>query len=127
MLSNIFYLENGVLKLNKYKVVVRRYAFVNSDEYSDSEHYVNDEGLNEIEVNFVPKHRLYEIVKKEMLDTSAYAWMEGIVLRTDNHAKEIEEIASYGSLEAYKASLPESTDEFKLDTDFRLSKLELGL
>ena len=62
-----------------------------------------------------------------MLDTSAYAWMEGIVLRTDNHAKEIEEIASYGSLEAYKASLPESTDEFKLDTDFRLSKLELGL
>jgi hypothetical protein len=41
--------------------------------------------------------------------------------------KEILEIVNYGSIEAYKASLPEATDDFKIDTDYRLSKLELGI
>lgn len=123
----IFNIDNGKIKLNKFKVVVRRYLCVGSDDYNDSEHYVNDDGLYEIEVNFVPKHKLYSIVSKEELDTSDYAWMEGIELTTDNVQKELADIAACGSLEAYKASLPQAQDEFNLDIDYRMSKIELGL
>ena len=53
--------------------------------------------------------------------------MEGIELRTADPQKEIADIVSYGSIEAYKASLPQAQDEFNLDMDYRMSKMELGL
>lgn len=83
--------------------------------------------MHELEVNFVPKHKLISIVSKEELDTSDYAWMEGIELTTDNVQKELDDIAACGSLEAYNASLPQTQDEFNLDIDYRMSKMELGL
>lgn len=131
MNTGIFYLENNKLRFNTHKITIRHYSLKDGDAdksvFKDEEQYVNSEGLHELEVNYVPKHKLLEIVLKERIDTSEYEWMEGIELRSNNPAKEIAEIASYGSIEAYESSLPESTDEFKIDTDYRLSKLELGL
>ena len=75
----------------------------------------------------MPKHRLLDIVSKTALDNSEYSWMEGIELRTADPQKEIADIVSYGSIEAYKASLPQAQDEFNLDMDYRMSKMELGL
>lgn len=123
----LFKVEEGKIGLNKYKISLRHYTSLEKEDYTDEEIYLDDAGLYEYEVNFVPKHRLLEIVEKTELDTSEYAWMEGIELKTDNRAQEIAEIAAYGSLEAYQASLPESQDAFNLDIDYRLSKIELGI
>ena len=112
---------------NKYEVVVRSYFTAEKKAYTDNTKYVDDDGLHELEVNLVPKHQLLEIVSKREIDTSSIAWMEGIELKTNDRQKEIAEIASYGSLEAYKASLPEVRDEYLLDLDCRMSMLELGI
>lgn len=133
MNTELFYLdEDNKLRFNTHKVTIRHYSLndgeVDKTNYKDDVQYVNAEGLHELEVNYVPKHKLLEIVEKQALDTSEYAWMEGIEIAHDaDRAKQIERIASYGSIEAYEASLPETDDAFKLDTDYRLSKLELGI
>lgn len=127
MNTDIFYVKDNKIGLNTHKVTVRHYLTINKENYVDETQYVNSEGLKEIEVNFVPKHQLYEIVLKEELDTSEYLWMEGIELRTSNRSEEISEIASYGSLEAYEASLPEVRDEYLLSLDCRVSMMELGI
>lgn len=85
------------------------------------------DGYIEKTVNYIPKHQLVELIEDEQLDTSAYAWMVGIKLRTENHWKEIEEIAACGSYAAYEAGLPESQDEFLLDLDCRMTAVELGI
>lgn len=123
----LFKVEEGKIGINKYKISLRHYTSLEKEDYTDEEIYLDDTGIYEYEVNFVPKHRLLEIVEKTELDTSEYAWMEGIELKTSDRAKEIAEIAAYGSLEAYQASLPESQDEFNLDVDYRISKIELGI
>lgn len=122
-----FRIEDGKIRLNKHKLTLRRYDTINKDKYADDIMYLDDDGLYEWEVNRVPKHKLMEIVSKEEIDISAYGWMDGIELKTGNRAKEIAEIASYGSKEAYEASLPETQDAFNMDIDYRLAKLELGL
>ena len=71
--------------------------------------------------------RQYSDLKKNEFDNSEYSWMEGIELRTADPQKEIADIVSYGSIEAYKASLPQAQDEFNLDMDYRMSKMELRL
>lgn len=125
--AKLFKIEDGKIDLNKYKIVVRKYNSLEKNNYTDEEYYLDDTGLYEYEVNFVPKHKLLEIVSKEKLDTSQYLWMKGIELRANDRIKEIEEIAAYGSLEAYQASLPEYTDEYLLDLDVRLSMIEIGV
>lgn len=124
---NRFFVKNGEIRLNTYEIVVRRYMTTEKSNYEETANYVDDDGAYELEVNYVPKHRLLEITSKTAFDNSEYKWMEGIRLRSDNYFKEIAEIASYGSIEAYKASLPEAQDEFNMDTDYRISKIELGL
>ena len=52
--------------------------------------------------------------------------MEGIELKTQDFNREIEEIASYGSLEAYQASLPEYVDDFML-MECRMTMVEMGI
>lgn len=124
----LFKVEAGKIGLNKYKITLRHYTSLEKKDYTDEELYLDDDGLYEYEVNFVPKHKLLEIVEKVELDTSEYAWMDGIEIDPDcDRAKRIAEIASYGSVEAYQASLPEAADDFRIDTDYRLSKLELGI
>lgn len=128
MVPEMFKTENGKIGFNKYKITLRRYDSLEKTTYTDTEIYVDDEGLNEYEVNYVPKHKLLEIVEKVELDTSEYAWMDGIEVDSDgDRAKQIAEIAAYGSIEAYKASLPESTDEYLVDMDARITAMELGL
>lgn len=123
-----FYIDStGRIRLNEYRIVVRDYFGIDKQTYTDSEYFVTAASASEWENNVIPKHKLLELITKEELDNSAYTWMDGILLRTSEHAKEIAEIASYGSIEAYEASLPESEDAFRLDTDYRISKLELGL
>lgn len=120
-------IENNVISRNTRRIVVRMYTSLKRTDYVDHEMYVNADSYKEWTEQLVPKHQLYELILDEELDTSEYAWMDGIKLRTDNHAKEIEEIAACGSFEAYEATLPEARDAFEVETDYRLSLLELGL
>ncbi|MCC8161031.1 MAG: hypothetical protein LIO53_06980 [Oscillospiraceae bacterium] len=122
-----FYIKDGAVKLNKYKIVVRQYLSLEKTDYIDTPHYVDDEGAEELEVNFVPKHQLMEIVSKDEIDTSDYAWIEGIEPQTNDPQTEVPKIASYGSLEAYEASLEDAADAYMTDLDYRLSMIELGL
>lgn len=122
-----FYIENNIVYLNKYKLTVRDYKTLEKLEYTDSVYYVNENSMRQWTEHLIPDHQLLELISQEELDTSEYTWMEGIILRNDNHTKEIEEIASYGSKEAYEASLPETRDLYQVDMDYRLSKLELGI
>ena len=122
-----FRIEDGKIRLNKHKLILRRYDTINKDKYTDDIMYLDDDGLYEWEVNRIPKHKLMDIVSKEEIDISAYGWMDGIELKTGNRAKEIAEIASYGSKEAYEASLQETRDEYLLDLEYRISMMELGL
>lgn len=120
-------IENNTLSRNTRRIVVRMYTSLERTEYTDHEMYVNAVEYKEWIEQQVAKHQLYELIEDVELDTSEYAWMDGIKLRTDNHAKEIEEIAACGSFEAYEATLPDSRDAFEVETDYRLSMLELGL
>lgn len=96
-------------------------------EYDLIVDYVTDDELKEWTVNYIPKHKLYEVESVEAFDNSEYAWIEGLRLRTNNWKQEISDMLKCGSIEAYEASLPEAQDDFKIDTDYRLSKLELGI
>lgn len=89
--------------------------------------FLNDEGLKDMKEQHIAKHQLLELISEEVIDTSDYEWMEGLPIQSDNPIKEIEEIYNYGSKEAYEASLPQAQDEFNLDMDYRMSKMELGL
>ncbi|MCI8980535.1 MAG: hypothetical protein HFE52_07710 [Clostridia bacterium] len=122
-----FYIKNNIVYLNKYKLIIRDYKTLEKLEYTDSVYYVNENSMRQWTEHLIPDHQLLELISQEELDTSEYTWMEGIILRSDNHTKEIEEIASYGSKEAYEASLPETRDLYQVDMDYRLSKLELGI
>lgn len=124
---NNFYDLDGVLHLNKYKIVVRYYDSVEKQTYEDVTMFLNDEGLKDMKEQHIAKHQLLELISEEVIDTSDYEWMEGLPLQNDNPIKEIEEIYNYGSKEAYEASLPQAQDEFNLDMDYRMSKMELGL
>ena len=124
---NNFYDLDGVLHLNKYKIVVRYYDSVEKQTYEDVMMFLNDEGLKDMKEQHIAKHQLLELISEEVIDTSGYEWMEGLPLQSDNPIKEIEEIYNYGSKEAYEASLPQAQDEFNLDMDYRMSKMELGL
>lgn len=127
LIDNFYIDTDNRIQLNTYKMVVRDYKTTDKDEYTDTTYFMNDEQYTEWTENIIPKHQLLELVGKEKLDTSEFEWIAGISLKTDNHAREIEEIASYGSYEAYEASLPESQDMFNMDVDYRLSKIELGI
>lgn len=124
---NNFYDLDGVIHLNKYKIVVRYYDSVEKQTYEDVTMFLNDEGLKDMKEQHIAKHQLLELISEEVIDTSDYEWMEGLPIQSDNPIKEIEEIYNYGSKEAYEASLPQAQDEFNLDMDYRMSKIELGL
>lgn len=123
---NNFYDLDGVIHLNKYKIVVRYYDSVEKQTYEDVTMFLNDEGLKDMKEQHIAKHQLLELISEEVIDTSDYEWMEGLPIQSDNPIKEIEEIYNYGSKEAYEASLPQAQDEFNLDMDYRMSKMELG-
>ena len=123
---NNFYDLDGVIHLNKYKIVVRYYDSVEKQTYEDVTMFLNDEGLKDMKEQHIAK-QLLELISEEVIDTSDYEWMEGLPIQSDNPIKEIEEIYNYGSKEAYEASLPQAQDEFNLDMDYRMSKMELGL
>lgn len=124
---NVVYEQDKKIHLYKYRITVRHYENLDKTEYADRDYYVDEAGVEEWEVNVIPKHQLLELLSKEKLDTSEYEWMEGIELQTQDTAREIAEIASYGSLEAYQASLQETRDEYLLDLEYRISAMELGL
>lgn len=124
---NNFYDLDGVIHLNKYKIVVRYYDSVEKQTYEDVTMFLNDEGLKDMKEQHIAKHQLLELISEKVIDTSDYEWMEGLPIQSDNPIKEIEEIYNYGSKEAYEASLPQAQDEFNLDMDYRMSKMELGL
>ena len=116
-----FSIINNQICLNSYKLVIRHYKDIDKKEFVDKDYYVNDDRLIELETQIIPKHQLLELISKVKLD------MSGLEVKTQDFNKEINEIASYGSKEAYEASLPQAQDEFNLDMDYRMSKMELGL
>ena len=117
-----FSIINNQICLNSYKLVIRHYK-----DIVDKDYYVNDDRLIELETQIIPKHQLLELISKVKLDNEQYSYMSGLEVKTQDFNKEINEIASYGSKEAYEASLPQAQDEFNLDMDYRMSKMELGL
>ena len=122
-----FTAKDGKIHLNAYELIIRHYENTDKEKYADKVYYVDEERANELEVNIVPKHQLMEIVSKTELNNEQYAYREGIILKTQNFSKEIEEIASYGCKEVYEASLPEYMDDFILDMEYRMSMVELGI
>ena len=122
-----FVVKDSKIHLNQYALVIRHYTALAKETYTDKIYYVDDEGAHELEVNVVPKHQLLEIISKTELDNSQYSYMEGIELKTQDFNREIEEIASYGSLEAYQASLPEYVDDFMLDMECRMTMVEMDI
>ena len=124
-LLNNFYVKGNKIFLNSWEVILRRWNSVEKTSYKDEVLYLSDESKVEVTENIVPKHQLMEVLSVTPLENSQYSYMEGLQLVTSDFNKEIEEIASYGSEEVYKASLPTATDEYLLDLDFRLSMVEL--
>ena len=127
ILNNFWIDTDNRIRLNTRVIVVRDYKTTDKTDYDENTYYVNDESYKEWTEQLVPKHQLNELISDEPLDTSKYAWMDGIQLRTDNHPKEIAQIAAYGSMDAYNASLDEAKDEYLLDLDCRISAVELGI
>ena len=127
ILNNFWIDTDNRIRLNTRVIVVRDYKTTEKTDYDENTYYVNDDSYKEWTEQLVPKHQLNELISDEPLDTSKYAWMDGIQLRTDNHAKEIAQIAAYGSMDAYNASLDETRDEYLLDLDCRISAVELGI
>ena len=127
ILNNFWIDTDNRIRLNKRVIVVRDYKTTARTDYDENTHYVNDDSYKEWTEQLIPKHQLNELISDEPLDTSKYAWMDGIQLTSDNHPKEIAQIAAYGSLEAYIASLDEARDEYLLDLDCRISAVELGI
>ena len=122
-----FVLKDGKIHLNKYEFVIRHYKTTAKEEYIDRYYYVDEAGAEELETQRIPKHQLLKLISKTELNNEQYAYMEGIALKTQDFNKEMAEIASYGSLEAYQASLQETRDEYLLDLEYRISAMELGL
>ncbi len=122
-----FVAKGNKIHLNKYEFVIRHYNSITKEDYTDKYYYVDELGAEELETQLIPKHQLLELISKKELDNSKYSYMEGLEFKTQNFTKEIEEIASYGSLEAYQASLPEFADNYMLDLESRVSLMELGL
>ena len=118
-------IEQGKLTLNTIKVTVKV-----DREPSDPiqiHYFKNEEEYSKWVINFLNKHAKMSEESKETLDTSAVSWVDGITLRTTNYAKEIEDILSYGSREAYEASLPSATDEYLLNLEAEIALMQLGL
>ena len=88
---------------------------------------MDEKEVNGFKTNYVDKHKLLSVSECRRIGQYPYKWAEGIVLRTDDPYTELAEIVKYGSKEAYEASLPQAQDEFNLDMDYRMSKMELGL
>lgn len=128
-----FYVENNTIQLWDVKITERNHALSYLDEDSDEDNYQDvykyykAEDVDGYLERYVAKHKLLEVVTTEEYDNTEYEWMAGIELRTDDPNTEIRKIYSYGSLEAYEASLEESADAYMTDLDYRLSMIELGL
>lgn len=127
ILNNFRVTNDNKIILNKYQVVLRRYTVLDKSEFEDDIRYLTEEEAHELEVNVVPKHQLLEIISKTELDNAQYSYMEGITPKTQDFNSEIVEIASYGSKEAYEASLPEYMDDFMLDMECRMAMIEMGI
>ena len=131
-----FKVDGNIVKCQEYLVflkVLKSRDFLNKPLCDDPENYFIEEhscrNENEVELfksNFVDKHILMSIQSIEKLN-NPYTWLEGVELRTNDPCTELAEIVKYGSKEAYEASLPQAQDEFNLDMDYRMSKMELGL
>ena len=131
-----FKVDGNTVKCQEYLVVLKVLKsrdFLNKPLCDDPENYFIEEhsfqNKNEIELfksNFVDKHMLMSIQSIEKLN-NPYTWLEGVELRTNDPCTELAEIVKYGSKEANEASLPQAQDEFNLDMDYRMSKMELGL
>ena len=125
---NYFWIDgDSRIRLNTRAIVVRDYKTTEKTDYDENTYYVNDASYKEWTEQLIPKHQLNELISDEPLDTSAYSWMDGIELKSDNHPKEIAQIAAYGGMDAYTASREESRDEYLLDLDCRISAVELGI
>ena len=127
ILNNFWIDGDNRIRLNKRVIVVRDYKTTERTDYDETTYYLNDTSYKEWTEQLIPKHQLNELISDEPLDTSEYAWMDGIELRTADHWRETAEIAAYGSIDAYAASLDEARDEYLLDLDCRISAVELGI
>jgi hypothetical protein len=69
---------------------------------------INDDELEKLQSNYIDKHKLVSLYSTIEMDPMGLTWMDGITLTSDDYSKEILEIASFGSKEAYEASLQDN-------------------
>lgn len=125
---NIEYLKakNNKVEVAKYKVVTRRYLDFEKTIESFMVDSMTEEEYIDHRDNYVAKHKLFDIVELEELDTSNYNWVTEITL-PDNTGDSLEKIALCNSKEEYEASLEQNKDLYLLDIEERISLLELGI
>lgn len=128
---DILKIESGKIALIKHKVVIRDYHYPHDKSvspYVDIKECLTDSEWKEWSEQQIPKHARYELISHEEIDISGYAWCDGVdVSQEVDPLLTAKEMAKYRSLAEYQASLPENQAAYQLDTDFRLSKIELGI
>ena len=125
-------IENGKIALVKHKAEIREYynpVFLPDDTSGITrEYYLTDAEWKEWSEQQIPKHKRHELVSREDIDVSAYAWADGAdVSGAADPMFTANEMIKYTSRDEYEAAQPASQAEYQLDLDYRLSKLELGI
>lgn len=121
-------IENGKVTLIKHRAEIRQhYNFEHTDGITH-ELYLTDSEWTEWREQQIPKHKRYELINHEDLDVSDFAWLDGAdVSGEPDPLFTANEMAKYRSREEYEASRPENQAAYQIDTDYRISKLELGI
>lgn len=118
------------IRLNKYVAIVRNYFTADKDKYGISKYYLlNEDEVERLKSNYINKHKRLELQEVDEIDNTNYEWMEGIEINKDDiiNEEKLKSIYSYGSKEAYQASLSESVDTMLLNMQLDIAKIKLGI
>ncbi|MDD6988784.1 hypothetical protein [Ruminococcus sp.] len=130
----LFQIEDGVIKISKYKVVYKQFydSYVpdtEAGECSVNERYFKTEAdAEKFVTGYLSKHKALEYVETAEIDTSSYAWIDGIKVPDGYICAQdyIDKLMDMGE-EEYNLSLTTTTEDYLLDLDCRLSMIELGV
>ena len=125
---DLFKVQDGKVELIKNKVITREYHDFEHTVYTDHTDFFTDDEFDGWYNRSVLKHKRYELISREDIDTTGYSWIDGIdVSGFADPAVAVNEMLKYNSLAEYRAALPENQSLYQLDIDYRISKLELGI
>lgn len=133
-MENLFQLEDGIIKISRYKVTYYQHfgsyvEGVDADESTLNERYFKTaEDAQGFVDRYLAKHKALEYVETIELDTSLYEWLDGIEIPVNYTCAQtfIDELIAMGE-EEYNLSLTTTTEDYLFNLDYRLSLVELGL